>query len=172
MIKSLYKLKQAPKYYFFKFSNALKTSGFLQSHSDNSLFTFAQASKFVAVLVYVDDILITDNDVQLIIHVKTYMSSKFYIKDLSPLKYFLGIKVARSTKDIYLHQRKYTLDILTDTGLINTKPSKIHMEQDHTLTDNKSALLSDNDSPFYKRLVGRLIYLTVIRPDLSRTIIK
>lgn len=73
------------------------------------------------------------------------MAKAFKVKDLDPLKYFLGIEVARSTTGIYLHQRKYTLDILTDTGLLGAKSSKVPMEQNHNLHLNKSVFLSDAD---------------------------
>ncbi|WOH11771.1 hypothetical protein DCAR_0831263 [Daucus carota subsp. sativus] len=168
--KSLYGLRQAPRCWFDKFSTALLKYGFVQSHSDNSLFTFNQQNQFVAVLVYVDDILITGNSPSLISQIKAYLATQFQIKDLGPLKYFLGIEVARSSQGIYMHQRKYTLDILKDTGLDRAKPSKIPMEQNHTLQDNHSAQLGDSDASSYRRLVGRLIYLTVTRPDISYSV--
>lgn len=118
-------------------------------------------------LVYVDDILVTGNDQNLITSVKTFLGQRFKVKDLGPLKYILGIEAARSSKCIYLHQRKYTLDILQDTGLINTRSSKIPMEQNQILHASTSSLLSPTDASSYRRLVGRLIYLTVTRPDLS-----
>jgi len=46
----------------------------------------------------------------------------FKIKDLGKLKYFLGFEVSRSKKGIHMCQRKYTLDILNETGMINNKP--------------------------------------------------
>lgn len=75
--KSLYGLKQAPRCWFKKFSFVLKDYGFTQSHSDNSLFTFTQGKKFVAILVYVDDILVTGTNVDLINTIKSYLALKF-----------------------------------------------------------------------------------------------
>lgn len=139
--KSLYGLKQAPRCWFTKFSDALKEYGYTQSHLDNSLFTIHHNNKFTAILVYVNDILVTGSDKGLIKQLIDFMSSKFKVKDLGPLKYFLGIEVARSSKGIYLHQRKYTMNILKDTGLLVAKPSKLPIEQNHTLQDNSSLLL-------------------------------
>lgn len=123
----------APRCWFLKFSKALLQYGFIQCHSDNSLFTFTQASTFLAILVYVDDILVTSNTPPAITKVISFLTSQFKIKDLGPLKFFLGIEVSRNSSGIYLHQRKYTLDILTDAGFADCKPSKIPMEQNHNL---------------------------------------
>ena len=60
--KSLYGLKQAPRQWFSKLSTALASFGFVQSKTDYSLFVKNDSQKFTAVLVYVDDLLITGND--------------------------------------------------------------------------------------------------------------
>lgn len=75
--------------------------------------------------------------------------------------------MARSDKGFYINQRKYALDLLKETGLTAAKPSLLPMEQNHQLLKNVSPLLSPTDTSRYKRLVGRLIYLTITRPDLS-----
>lgn len=92
LVKSIYGLKQAPRCWFTKFAKALIANGFIQSHSDNSLFTRQQGSKFLAILVYVDDILITCTDKDSIQEGIAYLSSKFKVKDLGALKYFLGVR--------------------------------------------------------------------------------
>ncbi|KAK1391529.1 hypothetical protein POM88_010585 [Heracleum sosnowskyi] len=165
--KSLYGLKQAPRCWFTKFCTALLAYGFVQCHSDNSLFTFIKDSLFIVVLVYVDDILITGSSSVAIKKVIDFLASNFKIKDLGSLKYFLGLEIARSSSGIYLHQRKYTLDILADAGFSDCKPSKIPMEQNHNLQKNTSDFLSPSDVSLYRRLVGRLLYLTITRPELS-----
>ena len=53
--------------------------------------------------------------------VKEYLSSEFKIKDLGPLKYFLGIEVVRSRHGIFISQRKYVLDLLKETGMLGSK---------------------------------------------------
>lgn len=170
LCKSLYVLKQAPRCWFVKFSAALKKYGFVQSHSDNSLFTFHIGSDFLAILVYVDDILFIGSSESMIHNVKLYLNTQFKIKDLGPVKYFLGIEVARSAQGFYLNQRKYALDLLRATGLTAAKPSVIPLEQNHHLLDNASPLLSLADASTYRQLVGLLIYLTITRPDLFYTV--
>ena len=166
LLKSLYGLKQAPRQWFIALSNALLKFGFVQLISDSSLFRFQHGSSIAYLLIYVDDMLLIGNDNSLISKVVYFLSTQFKIKDLGPLKYFLGLEIARSTQGIYVNQRKYTLDILKDTGLVGAKPSCIPMEQHHALLAESASSLLSEVAP-YRRLVGRLIYLTITRPDLS-----
>lgn len=57
------------------------------------------------------------------------------------------------------------MDIITDTGLLRAKPASIRIAQNHNLASSSSHLLGDGAS--YRRLVGRLIYLTISRPNIS-----
>lgn len=113
LFKSLYGLKQSPRQWFSKFSTAVLTFGFKQSQNDHSLFIFITESSFIALLVYVDDILIASS--RCLASVKAFRLSQFKIKDLGNLKNFLGIDLARSKSGIFLYQRKYALDIIQDT---------------------------------------------------------
>ena len=117
---------------------------------------------FTAILLYVDDMIITGNDSKAINDVKTYLGSCFKLKDLGVLKYFLGVEIARSQLGISINQRKYTLDILLEAGLLGSKPTKFPMEQSLKLTSTDGDLLKD--PTHYRRLVGKLIYLTITRP--------
>ncbi|CAL1381347.1 unnamed protein product [Linum trigynum] len=90
---------------------------------------------------------------------------QFTIKNFGTLKYFLGIEVARSPRGIVLNQRKYVLDILTDTGLEATRPSLTSIKQHHQLGRLLSPAAVDVSA--YRRLVGRLLYLTMTRPDIT-----
>jgi hypothetical protein len=163
--KSLYGLKQAFRQWFSKFSNTLIDQGFIQSKSDYSLFTRTKGAVFIALLVYVDDVILASNDSAAIAQFITSLNQQFKLKDLGTLKYFLGLEVARSDKGISLSQRKYALEILEDSGLLAAKPSKFPMEQNIKLSRDNGTLLED--PTIYRRLIGRLIYLTITRPDLA-----
>ena len=166
--KSLYGLKQAPRCWFAKLVSAFKDCGFLQSYADYSLFTYTRGSIQINVLVYVDDLILSGNDSIALQTFKAYLSHCFHMKDLGPLKYFLGIEVARSTSGVFLCQRKYTLDIVSETRLLGSKPVHCPIEQNHKLGLATGAVLSDPEP--YRRLVGRLIYLAVTRPDLAYSV--
>jgi hypothetical protein len=163
--KSLYGLKQASRQWNIKLTSTLKASGFIQSKSDYSLFSKHTDVGFVAVLVYFDDLVLAGSDSTAIATLKQDLQNAFSIKDLGPLSYFLGMEVLRTDKGIFLCQRKYALDLLEDIGLLAAKPSSTPMDHTTRLHTDDTDLLQDVS--MYCRLVGRLIYLTNTRPDLS-----
>ena len=72
--------------------------------------------------MYVDDILIIGNDSQCVVDLKKLLDTKFGIKNLGALKYFLGLEVAINEKGISLNQRKYALEVLLDSRTLSCKP--------------------------------------------------
>lgn len=90
------------------------------------------------------------------------------MKDLGALKYFLGLEVAHVNKGLFLNQRKYTLDIITETGLLGAKPATTSMEQNHQMARCEGELFSEPEK--YRRLIGHLIYLTITRPELCYSV--
>ncbi|GKC68253.1 retrovirus-related pol polyprotein from transposon RE1 [Tanacetum coccineum] len=151
--------------WFEKLTTFLKTHGFKQSYVDTSLFTLQTANTFLNLFVYVDDILVAGNDRSLIDHLKTSLNAKFSIKDIGPLHYYLGIEFLRNKDGIAFSQRKYALDLVTYAGLLDTKPSATPFDPNKKLTRDNGVLLPDPS--FYRALVGKLLYLTIIRPDLA-----
>uniref|UniRef100_A0A2N9IE75 Reverse transcriptase Ty1/copia-type domain-containing protein n=1 Tax=Fagus sylvatica TaxID=28930 RepID=A0A2N9IE75_FAGSY len=125
----LHGLKQASRQWFSKFSSTILAHGFKQFKCDNSLFTKVEGYVFIGLLVYVDDILIASNDLASVTLLTTFLDTQFKLKDLGPAKYFFGLELARSQKGISLCQRKYALDILQDSGFLDSKPVIIPMEQ-------------------------------------------
>lgn len=160
-----------------KLTYALLVAGYSQSIYDYSIFTKGSIHR-IYFLVYVDNLLITGSDEIMIAHLKFVLTQHFKLKYLVVLRYFLCIEVVRSSKGIVLNQRKYALDLIHDSGLLAAKPCFTPMEQNLGLTtaeyDNifqlhgYDSLLVDSDS--YRRLVGRLLYLTMTRPDIAYSI--
>ena len=120
--KSIYGLKQASRQWNITFTHAIISFGFSQSKSDYSLFTRGDGTAFVAILLYVDDIIVAGPNMDEIALVKQFLHSKFKLRDLDPLKYFLGIEVARSASGIVISQRQYALHLLEDYGFLDSKP--------------------------------------------------
>ncbi|KAL0368234.1 UNVERIFIED_CONTAM: Retrovirus-related Pol polyprotein from transposon RE2 [Sesamum calycinum] len=115
--------------------------------------------------VYVDDILITGSDIDGIEEAKTYLQKHFVTKDLGRPRYFLGIEIAHSKHGVSLSQRKYACDLLQEAGLLGTKPVDTPMDSNPNFWNDDGNYLEDKTK--YRRLVGKLIYLTVTRPDIS-----
>ena len=107
LVKSLYGLKQASRQWFANFSTTLLMLGFTQFRADYSLFTKKTSTSFIALLVYVDDILLASDNKQAVDELKVLLDQQFKLKDLGELKFFLGLEVARSASGISLCQRKY-----------------------------------------------------------------
>ena len=103
-------------------------------------------------VVYVDDIIITGNDQEGIQKLKQHLFYHFQTKDLGKLKYFLGIEVAQSQHGILISQRKYALDILEETGMLDCKPVETSMDPNVKLIPNQREPLSDPSK--YRRLIG------------------
>ena len=163
--KSLYGLRQAPRQWFFKLASTLHKYGFQQSLLDHSLFVYRKGDVFLAILIYVDDLVLTNNNPNKCRTFKNYLRQCFKMKDLGPLKYFLGIEVVRSPEGLFLCQRKYALDILSECGLLGVKPVTFPMEQHHRLSADSGDPIADPSR--YRRLVGRLLYLTITQPDIT-----
>ncbi|KAH9666171.1 retrovirus-related pol polyprotein from transposon RE1 [Citrus sinensis] len=163
--KSLYGLKQSPRAWFGKFTKAMVRFGYNQSNSDHTLFIKKRQGKITALIVYVDDMVVTGNDEEETEALQKYLSREFEMKDLGALKYFLGIEVSRSKGGIFLSQRKYALDLLHETGMTACQPIDTPIEE-----GLKFCITSDQvpvDKGRYQRLIGRLMYLSHTRPDLA-----
>jgi len=91
-------------------------SEYKQSQGDHTLFIkHSAAGGVTALLLYVDDIIVTGNDEREKHELKQKVVKEFEIKELGKLKYFLGIEVAYSTQGIFISQQKYVTDLLAKT---------------------------------------------------------
>ncbi|KAL5804478.1 hypothetical protein ACOSQ3_031278 [Xanthoceras sorbifolium] len=166
--KALYGLKQSPRAWFGRLSTSMRKFGYQQSNSDHTLFFKHKGGKITILIVYVDDMIVTGNDDLEMTNLQRHLATEFEMKDLGVLRYFLGIEVARSKHGIFLSQRKYVLDLLTETGMLASKPTDTPMDQNHKLCecpDHPDRTPANKER--YQRLVGKLIYLSHTRPDIA-----
>lgn len=169
--KSLYGLKQAPRAWFSTLRDTLLAFGFKDSHTDQSLFYYNANGVRAFFLVYVDDILLMGSFDEFIQSVMDYLSSKFAIKDLGALSYFLGVEACWDKNGVLLTQTKYIKDILARTHM--SKFNSVSTLVDYSTKTTKSP--KDNDvfhATLDRQVVGSLQYLSITRPDLAFAISK
>jgi hypothetical protein len=167
---AIYGLKQAPRAWYNELKNFLLAYGFANSKSDASLFVYRNQGVILYFLVYVDDLIITGNDNSFISYFLQALSTRFSIKDLGDLNYFLGVEVLPSSAGLLLTQHKYIRDLLTRTQLAGIK-------EVHTPMATNTFLVLHNGSPptdatTYRSVIGALQYLTITRLDISYTVNK
>jgi Reverse transcriptase (RNA-dependent DNA polymerase) len=162
--KTIYGLKQSPRVWYAKLNSFLLKNNFVKSTADYSMFINHSGKSTTVILVYVDDIIIIGNDNDEIKKVKQLLKNEFDIKDLGTLSYFLRIEIAHSSKGLFLSQRKYVLDLLKETDKLGAKPTGTPIETNIKLGLEDGEPLPDIGQ--YQRLIGKLIYLTVTRPDI------
>ncbi|RVW31427.1 Retrovirus-related Pol polyprotein from transposon RE1 [Vitis vinifera] len=114
-------------------------------------------------IVYVDDIILTGDDTGEVERLKKVLATEFKVKDLGQMRYFLGMEVARSRKEISISQRKYVLDLLIETDMLGCKPRNTPIKARNRMESDRKPV----DRERYQRLVGRLIYLSHTRPDIA-----
>lgn len=168
--KSLYGLKQASCQWNHKLTTVITSAGFKQAPSDHSLFIKRSPSSFTEALVYVDDILIMGDSDAAIVDFKDTLKSNFKLRDLGTAKYFLGFEIARNETGISINQRKYVLELLQDAGYLGCKPVYVPMEPNSKLSDSSGDLLPDPS--VFRKIVGKLLYLTHTRPDITYAVHK
>ena len=111
--RALYGLKQAPRAWFAKFSSTISRLGYMASHYNSALFLRRTDKGIILLLLYVDDMIITSDDLSGIQDLKDFLSQQFEMKDLGHLSYFLGLEITHSTDGLYITQAKYASELLS-----------------------------------------------------------
>ncbi|XP_019090145.1 PREDICTED: uncharacterized protein LOC109128387 [Camelina sativa] len=149
-----------------KFCTQESWRGFRRSEADHTLFTLQSDLVIVVVLIYVDDIIVSGDKKDGIRDTKHFLKSVFDIKDLGEMKYFLGIEICRSPEGLFLSQRKYTLDLLAETGKLGAKPALTPLDEGYQLKRKGEKVpgkpLDLIDEPYedvtrYRRLVSQFM---------------
>ncbi|GJT50910.1 ribonuclease H-like domain-containing protein [Tanacetum coccineum] len=161
--RSLYELKQASRAWFQRFASYITWVGFSHSRCD-SLFIYRQRTDTAYLLLYVDDIVLTASSEGLLQRIIHSLHQEFAMTNLGPINYFLGIYVTRDSSGLFLSQKKYAVEILEKTHMVNCNPSWSPVD-----TESKLGVDGDpvSDPTLYRSLASSLQYLTFTRPDIS-----
>lgn len=163
--KALYELKQAPRAWFSRIETFFIDEGFDRCPNEQTLFTKKSAEGNVLIVsIYVDDLIFTGDDEDMMLAFKNSMMSTFDMTDMGKMKFFLGIEVFQQPEGIYISQKKYATEVLDRFGMSESKPVGSPMIPGYRL--HKDELGVQIDESYYKQIVGSLMYLTTTRPDL------
>ena len=137
----------------------------MANHYDSALFLRHNDKGTILLLPYVDDMIITGDNLNGIQELKDFFSQQFEMKDLGHLSYFLGLEITHSTDGLYITQAKYALELLSRVRLTDSKTIDTPVKFNAHLTPLGGKPLSNPS--LYRHLVGSLVYLTVTRSDIS-----
>jgi len=179
--KSLYGLKQAGREWHQLFVTFLIEWGFTQSPIDVCLLTFRKGAKLLWALIYVDDVVLVDNDQTLRTSFVTALGERFPLDDRGNLEWMLGIAVARNreSRTLSLSQKLYVQDIATRfVDLVDSSHVKSYaspMDPNADLTPNQCPAANSIEykrmaprRPIYYSLVGAILWLSnMTRPDVT-----
>ncbi|KAK2428633.1 putative mitochondrial protein [Trifolium repens] len=162
--KSLYGLKQAPRAWYERLSNFLLENGFQKGQIDNTLFRKTSKKDILIIQIYVDDIIFGSTNASLCKNFSKLMQDEFEMSMMGELKFFLGIQINQGKDGTYIHQSKYTKELLKKFNLEDCKTMATPMHPTSSLS--KEEIGSKVDQKLYRGMIGSLLYLTASRPDI------
>jgi hypothetical protein len=163
--KALYGLKQAPRAWYGMLRGFLFERGFEMGKVDQTLFLLRQGRDILIVQVYVDDIVFGGSSNSLIARFVEDMSREFEMSMMGELQFFLGLQIKQSKEGTFVHQAKYTKDIVRKYKMEDSKAMTTPMSTTTALDADEEG--EHVDQKEYRSMIGSLLYLTATRPDIQ-----
>jgi hypothetical protein len=164
--KALYGLKQALRAWYNKIESYFITAGFDKCPHEHTLFVKqGSKNKILIVSIYVDDLIYTGNDEDMMSELKNSMKEKFSMTDLGKMKYFLGVEVIQCDQGIFIHQHKYSSEVLKRFGMEECNQVCSPIVPGCRLVKDETGKASN--ATLYKQMIGCLMYLLATRPDMT-----
>jgi hypothetical protein len=162
--KALYGLKQAPRAWYGHLRGFLFSKGFEMGKVDKTLFLLRQGNDILIVQVYVADIVFGGSSHSLVARFAEDMSKEFEMSMMGELQFFLGLQIKQAKEGTFVHQDKYTKNILKKFKMDDSKPLSTLMSTTTTLDADEDR--EPVDPKEYRSMIGSLLFLTVTRPDI------
>jgi hypothetical protein len=163
--KALYGLKQAPQAWYARFKTFLLEQGCIMGSVDKTLFILNHGTDFLLVQIYVDDIIFGGSSHSIVSRFQEMMESEFQMSMMGELTFFLGIQAKQMKQGTFMHQAKYTKDLMKKFNMSELKPVSTPMSSAASLGSDEDGETVDQRE--YKSMISSLLYLTAIRPDIQ-----
>ncbi|WVZ51947.1 LOW QUALITY PROTEIN: hypothetical protein U9M48_003044 [Paspalum notatum var. saurae] len=163
--KALYGLKQAPRAWYARLKSFLLKSGFVMGSVDKTLFLLSRGGDTLIVQIYVDDIIFGGSSHALVSSFAEQMSREFEMSLMGELLFFLGLQIKQGPEGTFVHQAKYTRDILKKFEMGDSKPMTTPMSTNTALDADEDGEAVDQKE--LRGMIGSLLYLTATRPDIQ-----
>ncbi|WVZ80261.1 hypothetical protein U9M48_027753 [Paspalum notatum var. saurae] len=163
--KALYGLKQAPRAWYARLKSFLLKSGFVMGSVDKTLFLLNRGGDTLIIQIYVDDIIFGGSSHALVSSFAEQMSGEFEISLMGELQFFLGLQIKQGPEGTFVHQAKYTRDILKKFEMGDSKPMTTSMSTKTALDDDEDGEAVDQKE--FQGMISSLLYLTATRPDIQ-----
>ncbi|WVZ52661.1 hypothetical protein U9M48_003699 [Paspalum notatum var. saurae] len=163
--KALYGLKQAPRAWYARLKSFLLKSGFVMGSVDKTLFLLSRSGDTLIVQIYVDDIIFGGSSHALVSSFAEQMSREFEMSLMGELQFFLGLQIKQGLEGTFVHQTKYTRDILKKFNMGDSKPMTTPMSTNTALDADEDGEAVDQKK--FQGMIGSLLYLTTTRPDIQ-----
>ena len=175
--RSIYGLKQASRSWNRRFDKVIKDFGFIQCHGEACIYKKVSGSSVAFLILYVDDILLIGNDIELLSSVKGYLNNSFSMKDLGEASYILGIKIYRdrSRRLVGLSQSTYLDKILKKFRMDESKKGFLPMLPGKVLSKTQGPATAEERERMskipYASAVGSIMYaMLCTRPDIAHVV--
>jgi hypothetical protein len=162
--KALYGLKQAPRAWYVRLRGFLFSKGFEMGKVDKTHFLLMQGDDILIVQIYMDDIAFGGSSHALVARFAEDMSKEFEMSMMGELQFFLGLQIKQAKEGTFVHQAKYTKDILKKFNMDDSKPQSTPMSTTTALDADEDR--EPVDQKKYRSMIGSLLYLTATRPDI------
>jgi hypothetical protein len=135
---------------------------------DKTLFTLNHGTDFLLVQIYVDDTIFGGSSHTLVSKFQEMMESEFQMSMMGELTFFLGIQVKQTKQGAFVHQAKYTKDLMKKFNMAELKSVSTLMSFVASLGPDEDGEVVDQSE--YMSMIGSLLYLTATRPDIQFTV--
>ena len=173
----LYGLKQSAREFNKKVDKKMLRMGLVQSPADPCIYTGLRGTCKIIILIYVDDMIVAASTRAMVDKLKAELLEEFEMKDLGPLRYFLGLEITRNRPKRLLHlsQTRYIINLVEKYNMSNAKPCYTPMEHGLQLTNAMSPATDAERQAMekvpYRNALGSLVYaMTGTRLDMAAAV--